>query len=364
MTLSDFGFEPDCKFAILAIENVRADVEPAMVLQDGTQVLDNFPITLEDHWKEWLGTIQLNNVRACNLFLLRSATDGWAQGQLQVSGDQVSETLQHDLGGVFAMLRLLGPIEYEHAFMVAGYVENGKVTCRQFAQTERFNITRGCLPWVIRKQELHTAVDLQKTYTLFQQATPVGQTRRFGRGCHSLKTGMERYFASDRLHAFVRALEALILPETGRTEKQFVARCALFAGPKTAQTGIQESLRQAYKMRCDIEHVHEWDRSLQTYPAAERENVALWRTRQMEVLACAAYTKLLLDPKLAEHFYDESKLAAFWQKSEDEIRAAFGNTCDISQMSIVRQYDGFGRAAHPEWPSGWVEVLRRRTKAA
>ena len=98
-------------------------------------------------------------------------------------------------------------------------------------------------------------------------------------------------------------------------------------------------------MRCDVEHVHEWDRSLQTYPAAEREHIAYWRTRQMETLACAAYTKVLLDPRLAECFYDENKLAEFWQKPDEEIRLAFGDVCDISKMCIVRQYDDYGRAA-------------------
>jgi hypothetical protein len=160
--------------------------------------------------------------------------------------------------------------------------------------------------------------------------------------------------------AFMRLFERLRHLFFRRQEKQFVARCALFAGPKTAQDSIQETLREAYKMRCDIEHVHEWDRSLQGYPAAERENIALWKTRQMEALACAAYTKILLDSTLAAYFYDDNKLAAFWQRPEDEIRAAFGNVCDISQVSIVRQYDGFGRAAYSEWPSGLVDTLRPR----
>ena len=359
-----FVFEPNCKFAILAIQNVRADIGADVTLQNGIRVLGKFPFILEDHWEKWLGAIQLNNLRGCNLFLLLTATEGWAEGQLQVSGDEIDEKLQHEVGGVFAMLRLLGTVEYDQAFILAGYVESGKITCRHFAQTERFNITRGCLPWAVGESDLRNAVALHNAYALFQQRVPRGETRRFGRGCYALKVGLERYYASDRLHGFVRALEALILPEPGKTEKQFVSRCALFAGPKTAQVSIQEALREAYKMRCDIEHVHEWDRSLQTYPAVKREDVALWRTRQMEALACAAYTKILLDPKLAEHFYDEGELVAFWQKPDDEIRAVLGDACDISGLRIVRQYDGIGRAAWSEWPSGWAETLRRETKSA
>ncbi len=364
MTSRIVTFEADCKFTLLALHNVRADVEAGISLQDGTRILNTFPFALEDHWQEWIGTVQLKRLQGCNLFLLRIATEGWAQGQLQITGDQVSGQLHHDLGSIFAMLRTLGSLEYEDAFTLSGYVETGKVTCRQFAQTERFNITRGCLPWTVREADLRTAVELSKAYRQFQEETPAGQTRRFGRGCYSLKVGFERYYASDRLHAFVRALEALILPETGKTEKQFVTRCALLAGPKTAQNAIQEALREAHRMRCDVEHVHEWDRSLQSYPVAEREHMAYWRTRQMEGLASAAYVKVLLDPRLAEHFYDDGNLAAFWQKPEDEIRAVFGNVCDISRLSIIRQYDDYGRAASSEWPSNWVESLRSKVKSA
>lgn len=359
-----FVFEPNCKFSILAIQNVREDIGCDVILQDGTRVLRKSPFTLENPWTEWLGTIQFNNLQACNLFLLRTATEGWAKGQLQVFGDEVGERLQKEVGGVFAMLRFLGTIEYEQAFMLAGYVESGKVTCRHFAQTERFNITRGCLPWVVREENLRSAAKLHNAYSLFQQSVPDGRTRRFGRGCYALKVGLERFYGTDRLHGFVRALEALVLPETGKTEKQFISRCTFFAGPKAAEGTTREALKEAYKMRSDVEHMHDWDRSLQTYAAAEREDIALWRTRQMESLACAAYTKILLDPRLGQHFYDETKLTAFWQKPEDEIRSAFGDVPDITKLQIVRGYDASGRAAASEWPSGWLEVLRRKAKLA
>ena len=44
-----------------------------------------------------------------------------------VSGDEVSQSLQQEVGGLFAMLRLLGTIEYENAFMLAGYVQDGSL---------------------------------------------------------------------------------------------------------------------------------------------------------------------------------------------------------------------------------------------
>ena len=356
---------PNCKYAILAVHNVRADVPPNLILQGGIRVASgSFPFPLDDHWKEWLGTIQFNALQACNLFLVRTSTEGWPEGDLVVSGDEVSQSLQQEVGGLFAMLRLLGTIEYENAFMLAGYVQDGKSTCKQFAQTERFNITRGCLPWLIKERDLRTAVELSRTYSGLQQGFRNAERWRFGRGCNCLKRGLEQYYASDRLHGFVRALEALILPEPGKTEKQFVSRCALFAGPKAEEANMRTMLQEAYRMRCDIEHVHDWDRSLQAYPADDRENVALWRTRQMEVLACAANTRILLDTNVQQHFCSDAAIAAFWQKPQEEIRAAFGDICDITRLKIVRKYDGTGRAAASEWPAGWLDNLRREAHSA
>jgi hypothetical protein len=359
-----FIFEPNCKFAILAIHGVRVDVPADLILQDGTRVLDGFPFTLDDYWKDWLGTIQFDNLHAGNLFFVRTATEGWPEGHLAISGGAVDEELQSQLGGVFAMLRFLGTIEYENAFMLGGHVVSGKPTCRHFAKTEPFNMTRGCLPWVIRETDLRTAVELRETYSLLQKTHTDPDRWRFGRGCNALKAAFEQYYASYRLHGFIRALEALILPEIGKTEKQFISRCTLFAGPTSQESGIRGALQEAYRMRSDIEHMHDWDRSLHTYPASERENIALWRTRQMEELASAAYRKILSDKALQSNFHSDATTENFWKRPDDEIRAAFGNICDIPQLKIVTKYRSDGRADPSEWPPEMFENLRRRAKSA
>jgi len=355
------ALEPNCKFAVLALHNVRVDTPPFVILPDGTRVLKDFPFLLDDYWKDWLGTIQFKRLEACNLFLVRTATNGWQEGHLEVSGGEIDQKLQHDVGSLFAMLRLLGTIEYESAFMLAGYVQNARPTCRHFATTERFDITRGCLPWVIREKDLCAAVKLYRSYAVLLAKFP--ERWRLGRGCHTLKVALEQYYASDRLHGFVRALEALILPDPGATEKQFVSRCVLFAGPKSADADIRAALREAYKMRCDVEHVHDWDRSLQAHPLAERENVALWRTRQMEELACSAYRRILSDADIQPHFYNDVTIKDFWNKPDDEVRAIFDQACDISRLKIVNKYNS-GRAHPSEWPSELFDDLRPKAKAA
>jgi hypothetical protein len=356
--------EPNCKFAILAIHNVRTDVLSDFVLPDKTRVFDSFPFTVEDHWENWLGTIQFKELKECNLSLVRTATEGWSDGQLSTYGGTVDMELLSYIDSVFAMIRLLGTIEYKNAFVLAGCVENELPTCRHFGKCEKFKITRGCLPWAIREEDLRTAITLQKAYALLKN-TADPQKYRFSRGLYALHAAFKQYFASNRLHGFVRALEALILPEIGKTEKQFVSRCALFAGPKSNETAIREALQEAYRMRCDIEHVHDWDRSIPSkYLDSDRENVALWRTRQMEELTSAVYRKILSDKSLQPKFCDDSTIESFWKRPEDEIRSSFGDVCDISQLKIVRKYDAHGRADSSEWPKSLLENLQRKAKSA
>ena len=260
------------------------------------------------------------------------------------------------------MLRLLGTIEYESAFALSGYVEDGHSVCRRFAQTERFNITRGCLPWLIKEEDLETATKLRREYSKLLTKFP--QRWRFGRGCHALKVAFEQYYASDRLHGLVRSLEALILPEIGSTEKQFVTRCSMFAGPKSSEGKIRSVLQEVYKMRCDIEHIHDWDRSLQNYPIDDRENIALWRTRQMEELTSSVYKRILLDNSLQKHFFTDSDTLTFWKQPEDVIRQAFGEVCDIAKSKIINKFDVVGRADASLWPREVLKSLSRDARSA
>lgn len=361
--MSEISIFPDnCKFSALALHNVRTDIRSELTIRPGTTATTKVPFALDNNWRLWLGGMQSSNLENCNLFLISVATSGWPEGQLSTFGGDVDSDLMENVGGLFAFLRIVGPIEYTDAFIVAGHVEGGRQDIRHFASTERFNITRGSLPWTIRGVDLKTAAQLSVLYRALLKTFP-GQRWRFARGCHTLKNALEQHYASDRLHGFVRALEALIIPDKGGTEKQFVSGCALFAGPPTAERLVQPILQEVYKMRSDVEHVHDWDRSLTAYPPDEREHIAYWRTRQMEELTCAVYREIILDSALQSNFYDDAALRSFWQRSDTDLRTAFGDVCDITRLKLFRKYDYYGRVHPSELPLEILEELAR-TKSA
>jgi hypothetical protein len=109
--------------------------------------------------------------------------------------------------------------------------------------------------------------------------------QRTNRGLNILSNGLQQT-GQNRLHQLVRSLEALILPDVGKTEKQFAHRCQTFA---RAGDETRALLLEAFAMRSDTEHVHSWDEAVQGYPADQRANVCWQRTRQIEHLACDAY---------------------------------------------------------------------------
>ena len=353
------GIPSDCKFAFLGLTNVRVDLpSTGMALPDGTRVFTQLPIELDSQWQSWLG-IQASEISRANLVLARTATTGFAPEHLPIS-DNTNLDLAKQIENIFTMLRLLGTIEYETAFLIIGHVQQGRAVCQNLSKFGRFEITRGCLPWIIREGHLFEAATLAQAKASWLTSSGDARNVRLFRGWWALTTALQQFYASDRIHGFVRALEALIYPEVGKTEKQFIHRCSLFAASNAAKNEARDVLKEAYRMRCDVEHVHQWDRSLAKYSSGEREDIAYWRTRQMESLACLAYAKIFADNGLHQHFQTDAALEQFWRKPEHEIRHALGAVCDIAELKLVKCYDGWGRALPSEWPSGWRRSLERK----
>lgn len=109
---SAIDFRNECKFALLGLTNVRADIPNAGgTLPDGTEVVAEFPIELDSQWQSWLG-IQASRVSEANLVFARRATNGFPPENLPIS-DNTNWDLAKQIENVFSMLRLLGTIEYE-----------------------------------------------------------------------------------------------------------------------------------------------------------------------------------------------------------------------------------------------------------
>lgn len=325
------------KFAFLLLSNVYVDFPAGLPtrLSAGTWVFDRYPTSADSYWEKLLGTIRFQEIQEANLVLAQTRT---ADPHLLTIDDY---KLGQDLADIHSFVQLGGVVEHKAANLIVGSQSGGAALARQVSGIEQYTPTRGYTRSPVTQSRLEQAANLASAYRAL--CVPPGSCVRFRRGLKVLLDGLRQENGQERLHQFVRALEALVLPEIASTRRQFVHRCQTFA---VASADSHAALGQAFDLRSDAEHLHEWNRSIGALPPAEGENIALWRTRQVERLACFAYSRILTEPNILEHFADDATLAAFWETHDDATRVRlWGGRLDLSTIAIARSYDQWGRAS-------------------
>jgi hypothetical protein len=329
----DYQFRSNSKFGILTFNNVYADLPSAgFRLSDGTWVMPGVPVADLGIWKEWIGSIRMERLAKANLVLF--AEESSTNPEIV---DAVHQRLSHDLSRLFYFVHLRSGIECESADLLLGSSRGGTPEIRQMSQLATFYQSKGYRRAPITPEWLEDAVALRAG--VIAMDADKSEFRRVNRDLNTLFKGLQET-GQDRLHQFVRSLEALILPDIGKTEKQFAHRCQTFA---RASDDTRALLVEAFAMRSDTEHLHPWDEAVQKYPADQRENVCWHRTRQIH-LACDAYSRLLRDGALRNHFGTDAAIAAFWKLPDDQRRTLWGKPLDVAAEPPVQRYDQWERA--------------------
>lgn len=308
---------------MIAVVSCDSEVTGDVSLTDGTTVSPGTASILDDWWRSQLGEILFDQLqRRCNLVLIRHR-----QSRNLALLDQENTELYEEAFRLFCLLQLFGVPAYDRAFGLNGFAEGERVTIRQVGEIERFypTVDSPRLPVTIRR--LSDAAD---TSRIWRELIDVSQDfARVRRGLALLLDGLRQSFGQERLHQYIRAIEAAILPEPGKTRKQFVSRCQTFAG---VGLEIASALGEAFDMRSAVEHVHEWDRALEAHPAAEREPLAMKRTRQIEFLACGIYRRILTTPVLRDHFRSDESIRSYWSLPNDYRRSVWGEALDVREV--------------------------------
>lgn len=132
----------------------------------------------------------------------------------------------------------------------------------------------------------------------------------------------------NRLHEFVRAIEALIRPAKSKTEKQFVERC------KTLADDSSETIaRELFVLRSAVEHLNEAECELANISPSKRKSHVRLRARQAEFLAGQSYIRLLSNRQLLEKFCSDNSIDEFWKLQDGERQALWGSPINISSLT-------------------------------
>ena len=326
----DFRFHNKSKFALLAVNNAYTDLpDEPFQLSDGTWVLPGVPVTDLRIWEKWLGSLRVERLGRAKLvlFVEEPSDNLWIL-------DDVHQRLSKNLGFLFWMLHLRLGIEiFDSADLLCGSSLNGVPEIRRVEQLPRFYRSRGEPRSPINSDWLEGSLVLRAGFA--DAEADKTQFRRIIRGLNTLFKGLKEETGQDRLHQFVRSLEALIFPEKGKTRKQLAQRCQTFARKGKDTRNL---LLEAFDLRSATEHLNPWDKAVQCYPLHKREAVCWQRTRQIEHLACEAYSRLLRDPALRKHFRTNNTIEAFWKLPAGERIKLWGTPLDIAKEPFVQDY--------------------------
>lgn len=336
--MDEFQFAEQRKFALVATENVYTAFpnkkDYRYQLSDGTWVLGRIPVAIDAYWKESIGAIPLKQLGSSNLIMMYSEPSETPQVL-----DEHHERLKKRLSQTFHLLHLSGVLEYEGASLLCGSFFEGKSQIRQMNEFPFFYQTRGYTRSPVTLERLEKAVQLRRA--LEEMESTPNDFKRLKWGWRVLMDGLQKKHGEERIHQFARSLEALILPEIGRTKRQFTHRCQTFA---KASPNTKQILEEAFELRSMAEHLNDWEQALESSPKDDREIIALHRTRQIEKLASFAYSRILENDTVRSHFMNETKQGEFWKLPDDARKDIWGPQLDLILISEVRAFDTWGRA--------------------
>jgi hypothetical protein len=322
----DAILEKRVKFALFAVRNAYVefpeDEDFKHQLSDGTWLLTKIPMGIDTGWREWIGSLRYESLSNSNLILVNS--EGTSNPEI-LDGQHLE--IERKVSLLFHILQLSGVLEYSEANLVVGSYYNAQSDVRRMSRMPQFLPTRGYIPRPINIDLMETAVRLQSG---FEQIESNGDAfPRVKKGFKVLMDGLKEKNGEDRIHEFVRSLEALILPDIGKTRRQFVHRCQTVA---KASPKAKQILEESFDLRSMAEHLNNWENALESYSPDVREETALLRTRQMERLACFSYTCLLEHQSIRSHYISEKDMKDFWGLPDNQRKQRWGHQCDLEQI--------------------------------
>jgi hypothetical protein len=288
----------------------------------GLYALPEQKIVLPKHWREWLGSIRCDEVEEAPLLLLAKIASR-RPGVLDDENDQLSRTIQNWMWGLYATV----PLSFERQpFIVTGTNVDGEIDVRTTTSGDRLASMPG------GPRERITPDDLRRAALLGRNAAELKDeeaTRRINRAAHSFLRGLTERYAGERVHQFVRAIDALTRADNAG---QFGLRCSLFVGE-----GPGEICRQWYVMRSNVEHFRHHDHKLPALPKPKAHIRLARYAIQCEALARYCVSHVIGRKDLWQVFSEDEGLK-FWSKPPDEQRALWGDPLNLDAVEFHEKY--------------------------
>jgi hypothetical protein len=321
-----FALPEGQKFGCMCLVNAGVD----RALRDGVFNLGNDisavcgpPFEIEEHWREWLGSVKVGNLAQTSLALLSHS----ASNRPEIL-DGENETLVKNALSVFYGLLMAEVFHHDGGLILSGANVGAGVSVRQVIDLEPHVRPNGVHVRTISAVTLQRAANSATALRALHSSTR--QYERFRNGFRAWLGGIREYYGGDRLHQFVRAVEAIVKPEIGRSEALFVHRCQVFAGTSDS---TRELLRELYQLRSQAEHMNSFDSVLAKYDPAHRESIGLQRAYTSQLLASSVYERILTTPSLHACFDSDDHIDGFWRLPMHEQQATWGDSVNLETLA-------------------------------
>jgi hypothetical protein len=273
------------------------------------------PVQLDDNWERWLGSIKADSLRHSNLFLISQSPST----DLDVL-DQENSNLDRQVYwfhlGLLLSVRLT---TFEDPITLTGATYPDRVSVRQFGDTTRAAPILGLPPETVTLNCLDRAAQFAQALREWQNA---GGSWRFNRVLQIYAAARASPDPLERIHQLSRCIEGLILPDAGKTRRQFIGRTETFIGPRE-----HVQMGEIYDVRSAVEHLREYE-LLQPPTRASREGL-LREAALMEYLARQCRGHILLTKSLQPYFSSPAALVSFWKLSSSDRSKRWGPPIDL-----------------------------------
>lgn len=260
------------------------------------------PKLTNETWKEGLGLWAWEEITATNAMIsIKIPT-----AAPRIYNDE-NELLNQKCDTVWNAMKLCGSFSLKDTFVINGAQRNEKVEIRHYHKYPT---------WYQSSERDHqlpiTKQSIEKWGRIYNKLLLLKGEKfsRFKNGLHCFLKGCEEKWSTFRLPYMVRSIEALILPEKGKTAKQFKQRVSKW-WPKDSNFFTEkvpiDVLEEIYNIRCYFDHLHDTT-------GKYTEQIILKRTFQAEELARIAFKDILLDENKLKIFASDDTIRQYWNK--------------------------------------------------
>jgi hypothetical protein len=270
------------------------------------------PFQIDDFWREHIGKIETDHITNSSLFILAQSDDP----------DSTSRWLLDRVNTCHFALLLQGVGYCQRGISLFG---SNTIEGRHVTGLGRVTDYHGCnkfLPADVDRMTLSAITELHRGLDTIYANQQGPNYLRLRKGFSTFLDALKQSTVHERLHQFVRAIEAVIRPRKGEGTKNFKFRCQFFAGRMPNDTKLLEEI---YELRCAVEHLNPMSDKLSAYPSSEHDDIKRIRAYQAELLAGFIYRKILTDPSILPTFRAEQTIADLWVRPANELINFWGD---------------------------------------